>query len=198
MKKREKPACPSREWPEIRVTPSFCLILAVSCLFDRSGYFSCMLLAILIHECGHLLAMVFFHCPVKQVSFRIFGIEIIGDLPTGRKRGLIMLAGPLANLLTALVFLSFTGYGQNLCMCSLLLGLFHLLPLTGLDGSAALLSLTKEHPLTKGICTGLTAVSILLFSAVGLYIAFSAGNLSLLILAGYFFMNYCSIKKKSV
>lgn len=189
-------------WPELRVTPSFCLVLTVASICDRSGFFPYMLFTISVHEMGHLLMMLVLGCPVQQLSFRAFGIEIKGELPTDRRCAQIMLAGPCANLLTVFFLLPFAQNGNNIAVnlftCSFLLGIFHLLPLNGLDGAAALLSLTKEHRITCCVCNGLTILAVMIFAFVGIYLIFISGNPSLLVLSTYFFLNFLSTKTKSI
>ncbi len=192
----------NRNRPDIRITPSFCIALAVASVWDRSGLFSCTVTAIALHESGHLLAMLLCKCPVYTLSFRAFGIEILAEMPAGRKRAWIMVAGPLSNILTALFLLPFyttaSAFLQNLCTCSLLLGTFHLLPLRGFDGGAALLALTEERRGVRTLCNILTGVAVGFFAITGLYLVVVSRNPSLLVLAVYLFLNFLFGKTKSV
>ena len=131
------------------------------------------LLAVILHESGHLLCLSFFRVPLEGFSLSPFGAEIrTGDpyLPY-RKEILISLAGPVAGLLSCipLIFLlrlNFSSLPLYFFFCNFFLSSFNLLPAEGLDGGRALysfLSLFCEaeqaekisfifHVLTVGFC----------------------------------------------
>ena len=179
----------------MEATPLFFLVLALSCLFDKSGFFPRVLLAILLHELGHTFALCLFRMPIRVIRFRSFGLELIADLPEGKRAVIIMLAGPMFNLLTALLLHLFS-FGQDLLFCSLLLGVLHLLPVDGLDGGNALLCLTGERAakVVRAFTFVLTAVSF----SVGTFLLIFQKNPSLLILALWLTGNSFGQKKKSV
>ena len=179
----------------MEATPLFFLVLALSCLFDKSGLFPCVLLAILLHELGHAFALCLFRMPIRMIRFRSFGLELIADLPEGKRAVFIMLAGPMFNLLTAFLLHLFS-FGRDLFFCSLLLGVLHLLPVDGLDGGNALLCLTGKNAskAVRSFTLVLTAVSF----TVGVVFLFSQKNPSLLILALWLTGNSFGQKKKSV
>ena len=188
------------ELPSVEATPLFFAVLALSCLFDKSGLFPCVLLAILLHELGHAAALRLFRMPISIIRFRSFGLELIADLPEGKRAVLVMLAGPCFNLLTAMLLrlsgLTFFTFGRNLFLCSLLLGVLHLLPVDGLDGGNALLCLTGKRA-SKVIRTFTLVLTVLCF-AVGVFLLFSQKNPSLLILALWLWGNSFGQKKNSV
>lgn len=128
-----------------QVTFGFCTALAVFLLLDPGGFSLEFLLAAVIHELGHLLAISLLHAPVKLVSLTATGMR----LRRGGRLGIagelaILLAGPGANILAAvLLYMSCGGQepvntALRLSASSLALGLYHLLPVAGLDGGSVL------------------------------------------------------------
>lgn len=93
------------------------------------------LYAVLIHELAHLIVMQLTGTGLRSITFHGCGIRISPDTRlTGYGRELIVLvAGPLANIIMWLVFPS-TGFGQ----AQLILGIMNLLPCRKLDGGAIL------------------------------------------------------------
>ena len=58
------------------------------------------LLAALLHEMGHLAAMVGVGMPPREIRLNPFGVDLVKQETTGRSYGkevLVSLAGPLAN-----------------------------------------------------------------------------------------------------
>lgn len=103
-----------------------------------------LLLAALLHEGGHYAAWLFWGGKKKNggASFRFgyAGAELRVP-PSGSYSAAlaVQLAGPAANLLTALVTLFFPGdFPRLLREQSLLLGGLQMLPIRGLDGGGAL------------------------------------------------------------
>lgn len=125
------------------ITVPFCLILVFTLLTDRTGLMSYMLLAVLIHEGGHLLAMARFSALPRAVRLRAgrVSIEKSGRLLGIREEACIAAAGPLVNLLCAgagvFVYTSWVlPQAALFCAVHMIFALFNLLPVTGLDGGA--------------------------------------------------------------
>ncbi len=122
---------------------SFFLLLAVVCRWQAGSMLLLSFLAILLHEIGHLLAMLLTKTAVKSINFTAFGVHIVRSavqfVPPLRLV-VVYLAGPAVNLLFALLFLgsSREGMAGYFGAVNLLLGLLHLLPAGSLDGACAL------------------------------------------------------------
>lgn len=169
--------------PSLEISPLFFLVLSYSLFLDNSGVLVSVILTVILHELGHALAMLLFHIPIQKIHLRGFGMELVCELPQGKPRALIMLAGPLFNLLTAafllLTHLWLFPFGRELFVSSLFLGVFHLLPVKGFDGANALLSLSLGR---KIICFS-TYFLLFLFFVLGILLLFCEKNVSLLILS---------------
>lgn len=170
----------------------FPALLTTLLLLQPEGMAISCLLASVIHELGHLLAMMLLKCLPKQCVLGAFGMRLeIGDRQAGyRSNVAVSLAGPLVNLACAagLWMLSRPEQGA----IHLLLCLFNLLPVSGLDGGEVLrclLSLRWEpHRVERGL--RLFSVGILtVLTVVALWLIMTGqGNGTLFIVCGYLFL----------
>jgi len=115
-------------------------VMAFMLYVDKTGYMPTTLLGVLLHEVGHIAALKIFGCTPECVELKIGAISLCGryNLNTG-KTAFMLFAGPIFNLLAAAICFSAFKYfgGQRHLENSVImffLGLFNLLPITGLDG----------------------------------------------------------------
>ncbi len=153
--------------------------LAVSCV-----------LASMMHEGGHLLAMLALGCPPQVCTLGAFGmrIEMGRERLIGYRRNiLVSLAGPAVNLVTAPLLWA--------CGCAraaavhLILALFNLLPAAALDGGQVLRCLFclagKESQADRRL-RWLSAAVLLPLATLAFWLVLSGrGNITLLIVSGY-------------
>ena len=130
----------------VHVSASFFLLAALALIVSPVEIAASVLLAALLHECGHLLALKAFRVPVEGLRLTALGAELYarGARRLSYARELVVtLAGCGANLacgfLTALAArrLSWEG-GFLFAGAHFLLAAFNLLPIPPLDGSRAL------------------------------------------------------------
>lgn len=121
-------------------------VLALSLLYDHTGMFRWSILCALLHECGHLAAwsVLVRRPPRLEISAAGICLCMRGvTLPLGQER-ILAAAGPLTNFLlcaAGVCFMEWQGYtysGYWFVSANLLLGIFNLLPLPGLDGARLL------------------------------------------------------------
>ena len=149
------------------------------------------LLASLLHESGHFIAMWALGDPPARVIFGIFGARVerrrLSAAGYGA-RAIVSLCGPLANLLCAAVLYPRVGHADAVLIHALL-GTFHLLPAAGLDGGEAVKSLLCRRcsPATADRLVTVLSVAVLLpMATAGFFVLLKTGyNASLLILAVY-------------
>lgn len=116
------------------------ILLCFACLFMGEGA-PAMLLAMLCHEGGHLLALKAFGRPPQRVALSALGCRMVlapGLGLGGRQAVQASLAGPGMNLVCFALCLP-AGCGHSpFALASLALGGLHLLPIEPLDGGLAL------------------------------------------------------------
>lgn len=182
MRKRRR-AFPSRgrRLPpfSISFTAGAALLLALMYFLDNEGILAAMLPAVLIHEMGHMTALIAIGCPPRALNATLsgFSLDYWGEpSPTGQ--ALSALAGPGAGLLFAWLcaYLGNRFESEYLLLSSgagLVINLFNLLPAYPLDGGRALNALLSRF-LAPAAARGIMA-------ALGLIVSMA------LITAGVFF-----------
>ena len=126
-----------------------CLALGTACcLFAGLETGGWLLLAMLLHEGGHLLALGAFRAPPRLVALSALGcrMELDPQKPLAPAQGAaVSLAGPGTNLL-AFGLLSLEGLGGHpFALANLGLGLLHSLPIPPLDGGLALGAFLRQR-----------------------------------------------------
>ncbi|MGN1403905.1 MAG: site-2 protease family protein [Ruminococcus sp.] len=128
-------------WHGITICLDFSFFAVAACIALLGGaqLFLEILFACLLHELGHLTAMVCFHRRVQCVICCGAGVTIqpAGDYAAYWQDQIVLLAGPLANLCFGGVLLAIRGV-CSFGMLHLGLGLFNLMPFSHLDGGSIL------------------------------------------------------------
>lgn len=182
------------------VSVLFPALLTALLLCQREGLAVSCLLASLMHEAGHLLAMFLLGVPPADCTLGMFGLRIrLGCRLAGYGYTIIIaLAGPLANGLFAALFWR-CGLVQTAAVHLLLAGL-NLLPLTGLDGGELLrcfLCLLGWEQAQGTVLRIAAAVLLVPMLAAGLWLfLYRNGNPSLIVVSLYlavaaFFFDEC-------
>lgn len=142
-------------------------------------------IAVLVHEIGHAGVARAFKLPSKRIVLTFFGghVEFETALKKRWQQIAVSLSGPLINLATYALLLTFAGallqlpspvvaVLDQLAYVSLILGVLNLLPGFPLDGGRALVSLLsyffrEEHArITAGVTGVLIALAIGAYSAL--------------------------------
>lgn len=127
----------NRRKPIVHISVPFLCGLILFLLLDRTGLGGQMVLAALVHELGHLIAMAALGEQPQSISFGGFGVRMErrpGTRIPYQKEIWIYGAGPAVNLLAALLFF----FDPKICRVHLILGIFNLLPMGVLDGGQIL------------------------------------------------------------
>ena len=128
----------------LKIRLSFSGALMLLALFLTHSYLSiAALIAATIHELGHIIAARLCRIPLGELRLGIFGASLTPTamLCSYKKEILLCLAGPLANLLSALLLSPLYNSSDviNLFIsASLFLGILNLLPIYELDGGRIL------------------------------------------------------------
>jgi len=118
----------------VTVSPLFFVVLFWSVFTGRSGAFLICLLALLLHEMGHIFMILMMR--EKIAIFRIIPFGFSCRLKnqskiSAEKMRKILIAGPATNFFVAGLFFLWT---KEFAVINVLLGMFNLLPVGELDG----------------------------------------------------------------
>lgn len=172
-----------------RVSLLFPALVTALLLCQPDGLAVTCLLASVIHEGGHLLAMLMLRVPPADCVLGAFGLRIrLGQHLAGYGRNIwIALAGPLANGVAAAILL-WAGVPQTAAV-HLLLAALNLLPGAVLDGGEVLrccLCLVGWERATDAVLRLSTTLALLPMAAVSLWLFLRRdGNPTLLIISVY-------------
>ncbi len=182
-----------------RVSLLFPALVTALLLWRPDGLAVSCLLASLVHEGGHLAAMLAVGVPPQNCTLGAFGMRIeLGNALVGYGRNLLIsLAGPLANgLAAALLFMLGCSTAATV---HLVLAMFNLLPAAALDGGEVLkcgLSLIGLEPLVGSVLRFSSALILLPLAAASMWLFLKGENPTLFIVSSYlvtlvFFSDKC-------
>lgn len=142
------------------------------------------LIAITLHECGHLLAARM--CRVKTGGFSIDSLgarlALVGATPSYQKELFICVAGPLANLFSLPLARLFSAKPTDAAFfvsVSLALALLNLLPIRGFDGGRicyCLTALASDPTIAETVCTLLSFCSLFILWCMSVYLMIKTGT----------------------
>ena len=180
---------------EIYISFLFVCLVSFMIAVDRTGYIIPTGVFVILHELGHLFAMWLFECGPKRIKLVPQSIEItrgFSNKPYGE--AVIALMGPLVNIVLFGIFYLNYIYFKNevlltFSLLNLIIALFNLLPLIGLDGGTIVFNIVAKRfgiekaTKTVAILTIVVGFSILTF---GFYVLINGSfNPSLFIIAIY-------------
>lgn len=163
---------------QFRVSVLWCGLLALLAYTDQTGLVPAALPAVLLHELGHLHFLQKNNDLPKQIVIQPGAVTIQGSFSAGWRAQCRMYGGgPCSNLACAglLFFCCFVfslPFLWRFAVCQAGFGLFHLLPVNGLDGGSILACLAQQRlPRAKAqrFCravSGVTCTCMLLGFAV--------------------------------
>jgi Zn-dependent protease len=177
----------------IRITPGALLLLGVL-LFSAHTLCLATLIAVLVHEGGHILAARCLRVRLRLLELDTPGARLVpaGALPSYRAEALLAAAGPAASLLLALFCLPHGGaFCRAVLWATLSLALFNLLPVRGFDGERVLccaLSVCFAPATVRAVCSTLAYLTLLLLFALSACLLLRFGEqLSLAVLSASLF-----------
>ena len=171
-----------------RVSLLFPALVTALLLSQPDGLAVSCLLASLIHEGGHLLAMVAAGVPPRACTLGAFGMRmnIDNQLVNYKKNLLISLAGPLTNGVVAVIL--FWLHAYDAAMVHLVLAVLNLLPTAALDGGEILrcgLCLMGLDRCTRWALRLSSVLVLLPLAAISGWLFVQEKNWTLLIVSAY-------------
>ena len=166
--------------PRILIHPLFFLLFLFLFSSENKGEPLLFLLAVLLHESGHLFAIFFFGYPLDCLILTPVGAKICFHQPwiPYRREIRLYLCGPFANFLGCAVALIWVRIrmsreGLFFFFCNLLLALLNLLPIRGLDGERALFAficLKGEEGTAYRVGTAVSLALLALLTMGGIFL----------------------------
>lgn len=157
--------------PYLSVHPLFIVFIASAFVLNFGTFALALLFAVLVHELGHIVTAKYYGIRPSRLRLLPFGAELSIDctfLPS-RERIIILLSGPFANIMAAILFGSllwlFPGQFitfEILIFANAIPAVINLLPIYPLDGGKILFELIRRTRLLSLIQTTSTAVFIAL------------------------------------
>ncbi|MBR2413140.1 MAG: site-2 protease family protein [Clostridia bacterium] len=130
---------------KIRITFFFAAGMALFALWRGGAVVLCVLSAVFVHECTHLLCLYLCKAVPAELTVGLFGMRLSDEMTRllpYRKELLCTVSAPLVNFVFSLLLLPLLRCGevvQTLFAVHFSLGFFNLLPLRCLDGGRSLL-----------------------------------------------------------
>ncbi len=183
---------------KIHIEPSFIITLATLFVTNEAKFVLFMLFSALVHEAGHIAVLRIFGVRAKALVLGLFGGTLVLEkkLISYPKEALTAFAGPAVNLLFTVIFFVCLRHGFSADLFFLMLsnafyGIFNLLPISNLDGGAAmtaLLSTKKELYDAERTVHAVSRITLFLLAVFSLYlISVSAFNISLFVVTLLFY-----------
>ena len=166
---------------------SFFWLLAILLCFDFREEIRLALLFSILHELGHLTAIIVTGQRPKQIAFGLFGMTIVkrSDMSCNYSAEIFTaLAGPLVNVLFSSIFYCvFKSSGKPVFMTAFavnfLIAAFNLMPVFSLDGGRALECTLKMR-------FEASFIFIVIIDFIGAFVLIKSGyNFTLLLIALY-------------
>ena len=183
---------------EVYITLWFSAVITTLLLFDRTGFILPMIFSVFVHETAHLLSMTVKGCAPKEIVLIPGSIQIVScKTPSIRIDNIILFAGPLANLIFAVMFFAFYNLKTNktvlvYALIQMIIGLFNLLPARGLDGGSIIynICLLKRNSYFADLILQISSICVVIFFIfIGVWLLFHGrGNPSFFIMAVYIFI----------
>lgn len=180
----------------VRVSVSFWLLVVIAAIISPVQVVVNILLAAMLHECGHLAILRLFRVPVEGMRLTALGAELYARgaqrLSYGREL-FVTLAGPAINLIVAVLAAAAALYmqwetlyvfaGANVILC-----LYNLLPILPLDGGRTLYLVTAYFfgPMVGDAVAAIVGtVCALSLLVLGIYLSIVSGSGMFFLLAAF-------------
>lgn len=173
----------------VSVSYSFLSVLAILLLIDRTGMISVSLLAVILHESGHLVMLRLLKISVLGMDFSLSTVKVSTEGFIAPKRNLLVAAaGPFINLCCSVLLFVGSNALINFGAANLILFLFNIIPAKGLDGGDILyyilqiLSPRRFHGIYNVI--SLFSIGLIILLGVALF-CMTRSNITLLLVGIY-------------
>lgn len=157
---------------EIYISFLFSATVTIMLLTDKTGYMLPALFAIILHEIGHLFMMWVLECAPKRIKLIPASVQITAPFAKRYRNDILTAAsGPAVNILLFLtLYFNFLAFGNNItlyfALLNLVIGLFNLLPVKGLDGGTILFCILEKYKGPDKASLVLKIITLILAGAI--------------------------------
>ena len=116
--------------PRIEISAGAYLGAALAVLMLPINWLAGWLIAVTVHECGHITAMWLCHIPIREIEIGPFGAKISAPELTPKQELMCAAAGPMCSFLLIVT----AGWFPAAALIGTVQGLYNLLPVYPLDG----------------------------------------------------------------
>lgn len=138
--------------PRIIIAPAVFILAALTVILLPLRLVGAWIAAVLVHECGHLIATLLSGASIRCIRVMPFGIVMESDGLTPGKQIISSIAGPAAGVCLSLLFRWF----PLIAALALVQTVLNLLPIKNMDGSVilcnVLLLLCKQSNIDRICC----------------------------------------------
>lgn len=175
----------------IKINIQIFAIIIILILTKQIEIYAWLMLFALIHEIAHMITGIVLKLRPRMLKIEPFGIGIIfeGFKNTEKNKILIALAGPMTNVLIAVLFSFIKTRAQTLIINSnILLTIFNLIPIYPLDGGRilkAIIAINSKTGKEDDISNKISNILMILLTAISSILILIYKNIGLLLIIAY-------------
>lgn len=175
----------------IKINIQIFAIIIILILTKQIEIYAWLMLFALIHEIAHMITGIVLKIRPRMLKIEPFGIGIIfeGFKNTEKNKILIALAGPMTNILIAVLFSFIKTRAQTLIINSnILLAIFNLIPIYPLDGGRilkAIIAINSKTGKEDDISNKISNILMIVLTAISSILILIYKNIGLLLIIAY-------------